>query len=218
MANETRNTNTTTGYNLDETKRAAAADADRRTSNPDANPDPITHAPGSHPIGTGVGAAAAGAAGAAIGSVVPGVGTVVGGVVGTVVGAVAGGYAGKAVAEAVNPSVEDDYWRNNYHTRPYVSSGTNYEDYQPAYRYGWESRSQHAGRTFDQAENDLSRGWEKAKGKTELTWERAKHATRDAWDRVDSHMHTAGSRSEGVVVNEPRENRGSEFKSDPDRM
>ncbi len=36
----------------------------RRTNDPAANPDPITKAPGSHPIGTGVGAAAGGVAAA----------------------------------------------------------------------------------------------------------------------------------------------------------
>ena len=51
----------------------------------DANRDPITGAPGSHPVGTGMGAAAGGAAGAAAGTIVAGpVGTVVGAVVGAV--------------------------------------------------------------------------------------------------------------------------------------
>src|SRR3954463_13774531 len=88
--------------------------------NHDRNPDPITGAPGSHPIGTGVGAAGAGAAGAAIGAVAGPVGAAVG----AVVGAVAGGLAGKGVAEAVNPTEEDAYWRDNYSTRPYVQPGT----------------------------------------------------------------------------------------------
>src|SRR5438105_6879453 len=99
----------------------------RRTDAPkDSNPDAITGAPGSHPVGTGIGAAAAGAAGAAIGSAIPGVGTAVGGAIGTVVGAVAGGLAGKGVAEAVNPTEEDAYWRNEYTNRPYYQSGTEY--------------------------------------------------------------------------------------------
>src|SRR3954470_2056865 len=115
-------------------------DTTRRTDAPkDSNPDAITGAPGSHPIGTGVGAAGAGAAGAAIGSVVPGVGTAVGGAVGAVVGAVAGGLAGKAVAEAVNPTEEDAYWRDNFSSRPYAS-GSTYDDFAPAYRYGYTSR------------------------------------------------------------------------------
>ena len=66
------------------------------------NRDPITGAPGAHPVGTGVGAAAGGiAAGAAAGSVAGPVGTVVG----AAVGAVAGGLAGKGVAEKVDPTV-----------------------------------------------------------------------------------------------------------------
>lgn len=68
------------------------------------NRDPISGAPGAHPVGTGVGAAAGGvAAGAAIGSVAGPVGTAVG----AAVGAIAGGLAGKQVAETIDPTVDD---------------------------------------------------------------------------------------------------------------
>src|SRR3954465_6822647 len=92
----------------------------------DRNPDPITGAPGSHPIGTGIGAAGGGAAGAAIGAAIGATATgpaaPVGAVVGAVVGAIAGGLAGKGAAEAVNPTAEDAYWRDNYKNRPYAST------------------------------------------------------------------------------------------------
>lgn len=66
-----------------------------------ANLDPITGAPGAHPVGTGVGAVAGGvAAGAAAGTVAGPVGTAVG----AAVGAVAGGLAGKKVAEKERPT------------------------------------------------------------------------------------------------------------------
>jgi hypothetical protein len=159
-------------------------DLDRKHSG-DANRDPITGAPGSHPVGTGLGAAGAGAAGAAIGSVIPGVGTAIGGAIGAVVGAVGGGLAGKAVAESVNPTDEDAYWRENYKTRPYVETGAAYDEYAPAYRYGWESRNKYEGRKFDEVESDLGRDWDRAKGKSRLGWEKAKDATRDAWHRVE---------------------------------
>ena len=155
-----------------------------RPERTDANRDPITGAPGSHPIGTGVGAASAGAAGAIAGSVIPGVGTAVGGAIGAVVGAVAGGLAGKGVAESVNPTEEDAYWRENYKTRPYAADAT-YDEFAPAYRYGWESRNQYRGRRYDEVENDLERGWDKARGNSRLGWEKAKMATKDAWHRVE---------------------------------
>src|SRR4051794_19941667 len=67
------------------------------------NLDPITKAPGAHPVevgvGTALGGAAAGlAAGAAAGPV--------GAVLGAVVGGVAGGYGGKVVGEALDPTAK----------------------------------------------------------------------------------------------------------------
>ena len=148
----------------------------------DANRDPISGAPGAHPIGTGVGAAGAGTTGAVIGGVVGGP---VGAAVGGAIGAVVGGLAGKGVAEAVNPTVEDAYWRTNYATRPYVAADRAYEHYQPAYRYGWESRTAFRDRPWNEAEGDLERGWDKFKGTSRLTWAEAKDATKDAWHRVE---------------------------------
>lgn len=161
-----------------------------RTNDPAKNPDPITKAPGSHPLGTGVGAAAGGLAGvagaAAIGAAA---GTVVGPVgtaIGAAAGAIAGGLAGKGVAEQVNPTEEENYWRENYRTRPYVDSSSQYDEYGPAYRYGWESRGKYADRRFDDVESELGQNWERVKGQSKLNWERAKQASRDAWDRVGS--------------------------------
>jgi hypothetical protein len=138
----------------------------------DANRDPLSGAPGAHPVGVGAGAASAGAAGAAVGGAV---------------GAVAGGLAGKGAAEAVNPTVEGEYWRKNYSSRPYASSGS-YEEFQPAYQYGWESYSRHQGRKFDEVEPELRRDWEKGKANTKLGWDKARGAARDAWDRVERAM------------------------------
>ena len=95
----------------------------------DLNLDPITGAPGAHPVGTGVGALAGGAAaGAAAGTFAGPVGTVVG----AAIGAVAGGLAGKAVAEAIDPTVEHAHWEEAYVSEPYYSDRYTYEDYGPA--------------------------------------------------------------------------------------
>jgi hypothetical protein len=160
----------------------------------DANPDPITGAPGSHPLGTGVGAAGGGAAGtwagATIGGAVGGpVGAVVGGIAGAVAGAFGGGAAGKAVAENVDPTVESEYWSKNYNARPYYETGMTYdEDYGPAYQHGWESRTRYTGRKFEEVEPELRNDWENTKAKSRLSWDKAKSAVRDAWDRVDQQV------------------------------
>jgi hypothetical protein len=151
----------------------------------DANPDPITGQPGAHPVGAGIGAAVGGAAaGAAAGSVAGPVGTVAG----AVIGGVAGGYAGKAIEEAIDPTAEDAYWRENFTSRDYVQKDSTYDDYRPAYQYGWESRGQFAGRRFDDIEPELQTHWPKKRGTSKMSWEQAKQAARDAWDRVERAM------------------------------
>ena len=73
-------------------------------SRPD-NRDPLTGAPGSHPLGTGIGSAGGAAAGAAIGTAVAGP---AGALVGGAVGAVAGGATGHLVGEGTNPTAAPD--------------------------------------------------------------------------------------------------------------
>lgn len=149
----------------------------------DKNRDPITGAPGSHPVGTGVGAVAGGiAAGAAAGTVAGPVGTAVG----AAVGAIAGGLMGHGVAEMVDPTAEDAYWRDNYSTRPYVTSGASYDEYGPAYRYGVDAATRYPGRTFDDVESELGGKWNSVRGTSRLEWDRAKQATRDSWHRVSN--------------------------------
>jgi len=148
----------------------------------DANRDPISGAPGAHPVGTGVGAALGGAAvGAAAGTVVGPVGTIVG----AAVGAVLGGLAGKGVAEASDPTREDAYWRDHYSERPYVERGSSYDDYGPAYGFGVDALSRYPGRKFDEVEPEMSRQWTAGRGACTLRWDSARHAVRDAWNRVN---------------------------------
>ena len=157
---------------------------DERT---DANRDPITGAPGSHPVGTGVGAVAGGiAAGAAAGTVVGPVGTAIG----AAVGAVVGGLAGKGIAEMIDPTAEDAYWRENYADRPYTEGGS-YDEFGPAYRYGVSSYSEYPDRRFEDIEPDLRRNWPAARGTSRLEWDRARLAAKDSWQRVSDAVERA---------------------------
>ncbi len=149
----------------------------------DANLDPITGERGAHPLGVGTGAVGGGITGAAIGSAVGGP---VGAVVGAVVGGVGGGLAGKGLAEMVNPTIEHEYWSRSFQTRHYVPRGSVYEDYGPAYQFGWESYTTYGplGKTFEDVEPVLERSWEERRGASDLDWESAKDAVQDAWQRV----------------------------------
>ena len=151
----------------------------------DANRDPITGAPGSHPVGTGLGAAAGGAAaGAAAGAV----GGPAGALIGAAAGAIIGGLAGKAVAENFDPTAEDAHWEREHVNEPYYRAEYTYVDYQPAYRTGYMGRSKSSGRTFEKAEPELRAEYERNRGNSRMSWDDSRSAVRAAWHRLD-HMY-----------------------------
>lgn len=76
------------------------------------NRDPLSGAPGSHPLGTAVGAALGGVAGWAVAA---GYGPL-GAAFAAIAGALAGAAAGRAAAERMNPTAEDAVWRNAFLT------------------------------------------------------------------------------------------------------
>lgn len=149
---------------------------------PNMNRDPITGAPGAHPLGVGIGAAAGGmAAGAAAGTLAAGP---VGTIVGAAVGAIAGGLGGKAIAEHYDPTVEEAHWRKSYETEPYYQKGMNYDDYAPAYRVGAEATGRYSDKSFDEIEDKVSEEYDKERGTSRLAWTGARSASQAAWNRV----------------------------------
>jgi hypothetical protein len=81
---------------------------------------------------------------------------------------------------------EDNYWFENFSSRPYALGPDFYDRFRPAFRYGFESARHHLGRDWEEAEPDLRRGWESYphRGPEPTAWEEIKEAVRDAWDRV----------------------------------
>ena len=151
---------------------------------------PIASDADKHPAAKGAvaggvvgGVAGGAAAGAAVGGMTGPVGAAVGAVVGAAVGALAGRKA--------DPKIEDAYWRDNYSTRPYVNSGSSYDDYGPAYRYGVDTYGTYVGRPFDEVEPTLARDWERSRGHSRLAWEKAKYATKDSWERLSDTVERA---------------------------
>jgi len=171
-----------------------------------ANRDPISGAPGSHPVGTALGAAAGGAAGAlgaaAVGGAMGAVVGPAGAVAGAAIGAVVGGLAGKAAGEAIDPTVETAYWREQFPSRPYASAGK-FEDYEPAYSLANRRFADASHKTFEEVEPVLEREWPVAAKRSPLAWQDARNASRDAWDRLRDP-----ARDPAPVRNAPRTDTG----------
>ena len=107
-------------------------------------------------------------------------------------GAIAGGLASQQTRKGFDVTAEDAYWREQYIRRPYVKADRSYEYYQPAYRYGWESRLTNAGKSWEEMEPHLARGWEDNLASSQVAWHEARLAVRDAWSRV-AQLHPGES-------------------------
>jgi hypothetical protein len=145
------------------------------------NADPITGAPMSHPIETGVGAALGGAAaGAALGTAMgpPGV------VMGTVLGAVIGGLAGKGVGELIDPTTEDNWFREWVAAQE--RGDLDDETAKKAYRFGLRAEADHTRETFDAAEPALRAAWERQRDRNDPAWEDVNGSARAGFERVRS--------------------------------
>ena len=134
-----------------------------------------------HSIGAGTGAVAGAVAGGAVGSVAGPVGTLVGAAVGAVVGA----KAGDEVAEMVNPTTYTQHFERTYTTTPYYESSRNWNDYAPAYEYGYNTYDRYRGKRFEDVENALRADWEATKANSRLAWAEAREAVRDGWHYVE---------------------------------
>ncbi|HET9465659.1 MAG TPA: hypothetical protein VFO71_09025 [Gemmatimonadales bacterium] len=96
------------------------------------------------------------------------------------------------VSPVDNPSwmaaweTEDNFWAENFSSRPYALGPDFYDRFRPAFRYGFESAHHNMGRTWEEAEADLRSGWDRYeyRGANPSAWDEVKEAVRDAWDRV----------------------------------
>lgn len=125
-------------------------------------------------------------------------GTGVGAVTGAAVGAVIGGFVGRMAGKKASHAIEDrldarrehEYWSNTYRSRPYTNENRSYEQYAPAYQFGWESCatcvSNGGSARFERYEGELARDWESGRGDDDLSWQEARPAVRDAWNRTSS--------------------------------
>jgi len=102
----------------------------------------------------------------------------------------------------ITPDTVDDstYYHTHYESN-YASSGTDYDDVVPAYRYGNEMRQSdtYRGRHWDDAETDLKNDWHSRYGAHDerSAWERIKAAVRHGWEKMtgdttddESHYRT----------------------------
>jgi uncharacterized protein (TIGR02271 family) len=84
-------------------------------------------------------------------------------------------------------SMDPDF-RSNWETT-YRPTGGTYDDFQPAYRHGYDLGSRYPDRDWNDVESHARTGWEQRRPGT---WEKMKDAIRFAWDRARSRTAPRG--------------------------
>jgi hypothetical protein len=157
---------------------------------------PDSNATTGEEVGEAVGGVSGVVTGAAIGSAVGPIGTIIGGIA----GAVGGWWAGRAVADAAHKFTHEDdsFYRDRFENRPDRLADRSYDDVRPAYQLGHiaSMNPDYNGRTFDDVEPDLQRGWG-----NDL---RARHGD---WSTVRPYAQEAYSRSTSSVTSREASNR-----------
>jgi hypothetical protein len=76
------------------------------------------------------------------------------------------------------------YWREQHAKQPYADKNRSYQDYAPAYRLGYEAASKHAGKKFEEIEDDIALDYERGRPEDALPWDHARPAVKAAWDKL----------------------------------
>jgi hypothetical protein len=141
-------------------------------------------------IGEAVGGISGVLTGAALGSLGGPIGTIIGGIA----GAVSGWWAGKAISEAASHVTHDDeaYYRTHYEALPDRPADRSYDDVRPAYQIGHLAgrNPEYHGRSFEEVESDLQRGWSGDVSARHGDWQQVRHYARNAYERGRSSFGT----------------------------
>ena len=79
---------------------------------------------------------------------------------------------------------DEKYWREHHSKQSYADANSPYEEFDAAYRAGNEAAAKHAGKRFEEIENDLALDYEKNRGDSALPWDRVRPAVKSVWDRI----------------------------------
>lgn len=91
--------------------------------------------------------------------------------------------AARGLADAVPESMYEAF-RAGFRDASYYSSGREWTDYEPAYRYGVAAFLRHHDKRFRDIERTLEQDWPEARMPSRLLWTEARGAVLDAWQRA----------------------------------
>jgi hypothetical protein len=86
-------------------------------------------------------------------------------------------------SSGVDPEKEAAYWREQHPKQPYAKNYS-YDQFEHAYRTGYNSFIKNPGRKLEEIEDDVALGYEKAKPGGALPWDTVRPAVNLVWERM----------------------------------
>ena len=157
-------------------------------------------------VGDEIGEAAGGISGVLAGAAIGSVGGPIGTIIGGIAGAVSGWWAGRAISEAASRFTHDDdaAYRTHYEGSPNRLADRGYDDVRPAYQLGHIAgmNPDYSGRSFDEVEGDLRRGWTDDVSARYGSWDSVRGYARDAYERgrTSSGLGAAAATATGAAA------------------
>lgn len=113
-------------------------------------------------------------------------------VIGVVAGVAAGALLGNRMAVAADPDDSAARFEEFYRSMAYYQPGMEWEDYQPAYRYGLETWRTRGAQPFTSAEPEMGARWLKVRGRSRLTWGQARGPVEHVWRDMEETLRQKG--------------------------
>ena len=83
----------------------------------------------------------------------------------------------------LDPQTEAAYWREQHSKQPYASSGS-YDQFEHAYRTGYNSFLKHSGKNLPDVEESVAKDYEQAKPGQALPCDTVRPAVNALWERM----------------------------------
>ena len=81
------------------------------------------------------------------------------------------------------PENEAAYWREQHSKQPYAKNYS-YEQFEHAYRTGYDTFLKYPGERFDEVEQSVANEYQQAKPESALPWDTVRPAINAVWDRL----------------------------------
>jgi hypothetical protein len=77
------------------------------------------------------------------------------------------------------------HFADSFKDSSFFRPGSEWQDYEPAYQYGYQSFDRHRGRRFEEVEPELAQAWNTTRRGSKLGWAEAREAVREGWHYLE---------------------------------